>query len=106
MKKLVLVNNATKDKKEVKEGYSFATLFLNALVPLIRRDITGFLVMGGYALLAYIFRRDMGVLPYGLFGVIFFPLFYNKFYIWELLNEGYEVAEVDTRDKSQSHMAA
>lgn len=106
MKKLVLYNNAKKDRKEVKVGYSFTTLFFNFLVPLVRGDITGFLVMGGYALLSIIFYKGLGDLPYGLFGIITFPLFYNRFYIWKLLNEEYEIVENNLTKNLKTHMAA
>lgn len=106
MKKLVLVNNAKQDRREVKVGYSFTTLFFNFLVPLVRGDITGFLVMGGYALLSYIFRLGLGDLPYGLFGIIIFPLIYNRFYIQILKNSGYEIQEESQTEYYRPHMVA
>ncbi len=90
MKKVVLVNESKNDRVEVKTGYSFRTLLLWFLDPLFREDITGFLVMGGYALLVALFRATFPTLPYGLLGLVVFPAVYNKFYIRKLMDEGYE----------------
>lgn len=72
-----IMKNEIGQVKVVKEGFSWTTLFFGALVPLCRGDWKWFLIM-----------VVAGLCTMGLSSLIFCFL-YNKFYINDLLKEGY-----------------
>lgn len=65
--------------KEVKKGFSWTMLFFGVFVPLVRGDWKYFLI----SLVAAIFTSGISWLV--------FPFFYNKLYLNDLLNNGYEI---------------
>lgn len=69
-------NGAT---KTVKNGFSWTMLFFGVLVPLVRGDFKWFLI----TLVAAFFTFG--------FSWLLFPFFYNKLYLDDLLNKGYEI---------------
>lgn len=66
-------------RKEVKEGFSWTMLFFGIFVPLFRGDFKWFLIT---LLVAFIT---------GGISWLVFPFFYNKLYLNDLLNNGYEI---------------
>lgn len=65
--------------KQVKKGFSWTMLFFGIFVPLVRGDWKYFLI----TLIAAIFSWGISWLV--------FPFFYNKLYLNDLLNNGYEI---------------
>ena len=65
--------------KQVKKGFSFTMLFFGIFVPLVRGDWKYFFL----SLIAAIFTAGVSWLV--------FPFFYNKLYLNDLLNSGYEI---------------
>lgn len=66
-------------RKEVKQGFSWTTLFFGCFVPLFRGDLKWAIIM---FLLAF--------MTLGLSWLIM-PFIYNKKYLEELLNNGWKV---------------
>ena len=73
------LRNANGVTKEVKKGFSWTMLFFGVFVPLVRGDWKWFLI----SLVAAIFTGGITWLV--------FPFFYNKLYLNDLLNSGYEI---------------
>lgn len=71
-------NKHTGDRKVIKQGFSWTTLFFGVFVPLIRGDIAYFFIM---ALLGFV-----------TFGLSWFvmPFIYNGIYIKKLQEKGYK----------------
>lgn len=65
--------------KQVKKGFSWSMLFFGIFVPLVRGDWKYFLI----SLIAAIVTGGTSWL--------IFPFFYNKLYLNDLLNSGYEI---------------
>jgi len=65
--------------KQVKKGFSFTMFFFGIFVPLVRGDWKYFFI----SLIAAIFTVGISWLV--------FPFFYNKLYMNDLLNKGYEI---------------
>lgn len=68
---------------ESKVGFSWTTLFFGFFVPLFRSDFKMFALMALISIISY---------KFSIFGwcMLIFPFFYNKMYIKDLLNKGYE----------------
>ena len=68
---------------ESKVGFSWTTLFFGFFVPLFRRDFKMFAIMALICIISY---------KFSIFNwcMLIFPFFYNKMYIKDLLNKGYE----------------
>ncbi len=106
MKKVILTNLENGSEKEVKVGYSFATLFLNFLVPLSRKDLLGTLMILAYDLVAYVFFRDLGQVVATAIGFILLPVVYDRFYIAGLEAKGYVEKENVLEANNEIHFAA
>lgn len=66
-------------RKEVKEGFSWTMLFFGVFVPLLRGDWKWFFI-----------TLLVAAITSGISWFIF-PFFYNKLYLNDLLNNGYEI---------------
>lgn len=66
-------------RKEVKKGFSWTMLFFGVFVPLFRGDFKWFFII---LLVSFIT---------GGISWLVFPFFYNKLYLNDLLNNGYEI---------------
>lgn len=73
------LRNANGVTKEVKKGFSFTMLFFGVFVPLVRGDWKYFII----SLIAAIVTSGISWL--------IFPFCYNKLYLNDLLNSGYEI---------------
>ena len=67
--------------KEVSYGFSFITLFLGFLIPLIRGDIK-------WAVIMFI----AAICSFGI-SMLIFPFIYNKLYVNKLLEDGFKPAD-------------
>ena len=76
--KIVLQNEAGL-RKEVKQGFSWTTLFFGGLVPLFRGDLKWFFIMV--------------ILSFPTFGIswLIMPFIYNKKYTESLMMKGFKV---------------
>lgn len=77
-------NGAT---KTVKDGFSWTTFFFGAFVPLLRGDWKWFLIMMVASAVSGFLIPFVGPSIVG----IAFSFFYNKLYLTDLLNKGYEI---------------
>ena len=66
-------------RKQVKKGFSWTMLFFGIFVPLVRGDWKWFFI----TLVAALVTSGISWLV--------FPFFYNKLYLNDLLNSGYEI---------------
>jgi len=83
----ILVNDKTKELKEVKDGFSWTTLFFNGWVPLIRGDFY-------YLFIMWIVR----CITFGVSWLVF-PFIYNKLYVSRLINKkGFRIVDVSIKD--------
>ena len=73
-----MMNHRTGARVEVKEGFSWTTLFFGVFVPLARRD-------WGWAIIMFI----TALITFGLSWLVM-PFIYNKIYIKGLLKDGFE----------------
>lgn len=80
-----IFENQFGQRKSVKLGFSWTTLFFGFLVPLVRGDMKGFLLLLVLDALISWLTKGIGTLAANL--VI--ALYYNKFYIKELYAKGY-----------------
>ena len=67
-------------------GFSSTLLWIGPIVALVRRDLTGFLILAGVLFLT------SGV------SWLIAPFFYNKLYIKRLMKKGYKVASTEGAD--------
>jgi len=84
-----LINRNTKERKDVKVGYSWTEFFFGFWPALFRGDWKWLLIM-------ILVEIGLGMFTWGggtfLFNIIF-GFFYNKFYTADLLNAGFEPAD-------------
>lgn len=73
-----IMKNSVGQVKIVKEGFSWTMLFFGALVPLFRGDLKWFVI----SLIA-------GLCTFGLSWLVL-PFIYNKYYIEDLIKNGYK----------------
>lgn len=84
-----LINRNTKERKDVKVGYSWTEFFFGFWPALFRGDWKWLLIM-------ILVEIALGMFTWGggtLFFNIIFGFFYNKFYTVDLLNAGFEPAD-------------
>lgn len=79
-----IMRNEIGQIREVKEGFSWTTLFFGSLVPLCRGDWKWFLIM-----------MVASFLTFGISHLVF-CFMYNKFYVNDLIKEGYRFTNVAT----------
>jgi len=81
-----LVNKKANSMRRVKVGYSWTTLFFGLIPTLFRRAWKWFAIMLLSYLIVGIFTRGLGMIIVS----IIFSFVYNKLYVNDLLNNGYE----------------
>jgi hypothetical protein len=81
--------NETGVVKEVKDGFSWTTLFFGMFVPLVRGDLK-------WAIIIFLIHALLAPFTFGignLIANIIFAVKYNKIYIRELREKGYRIAD-------------
>ena len=87
---MIELENSYGHRVQVKVGFSFTTLFWGWWVPLLRKDMQGFLVMlVVQTLLALVYA------PIVLASSVAFAVFYNEMHIKGLMSKGYVPATHD-----------
>ena len=92
---MIITLKKKKDIKQAKIGFSWTVLFFGFFVPLLRGDWLGFTIMVIMTLLSMI-------APVFGFAYILFPFLYNKYYIKDLLKDGYKPASKTSKDILES----
>ncbi|AKP66815.1 hypothetical protein [Companilactobacillus ginsenosidimutans] len=87
--KVNLINNATRDTKQVKVGFSWTTFFFGFIPAVFRWDLKWFLIILAIEIIASIPTMGFG---FSVVGIIF-SFFYNRLYINDLLKKGYVPAD-------------
>ncbi|MFP7492918.1 DUF2628 domain-containing protein [Terribacillus saccharophilus] len=90
--KAVLQNSGGLSKR-VKVGFSWTTFFFGFLTPLFRGDLK-------WAIIIVIIEAVLGSFSFGLGSFvtgIVFSFIYNKIYIKELIEKGYQPADEESR---------
>lgn len=88
-----ILKNENNVVKEVKAGFSWTTFFFGFFPALFRGDLK-------WALIIFIITLGVGIVTLGIGGWITsaaFAISYNKIYIRELLEKGYEPADETSR---------
>ena len=76
---IVTLENQAGLRKQVKDGFSWTTLFFGCLVPLIRGDIKWFAIM-----------FILAIITCGISWLVM-PFIYNKKYVEDLMMKGFKV---------------
>lgn len=94
-----LSNAATQQVKPAKIGFSWTVFFFGCLPPLFRGDWKWFFIL---LIVEAVFGLPTFGFGAGIIGIIF-SFFYNKIYINDLLDHGYQAADDYSREALRSH---
>ncbi|MCZ0717403.1 DUF2628 domain-containing protein [Aerococcus kribbianus] len=103
-KNALMVLNPRGDKrlKLVKAGFSWTTFFFGFFVPLFRRDWKWALII---AVVQYALASILDSDSLSLAINVVLALFYNKVYINDLMNKGYQGVDHDTQARLESYVS-
>lgn len=91
---VTLINKKTEISKTVPTGFSWTVLLFGCFVPLFRSDFKWAAIM--FLATAGVAAATMGF--GGILATIAFSFVYNKLYITDLLNSGFESKDQQTTD--------